>query len=49
MGHDSVGYKEVAGGTDIHSFTAAELTKAGEPTSRQEAKAKTFRPLDIAA
>lgn len=45
MGHDKVGYEEVTTGTDIHSFTAKVLTEAGEPTTRQEAKAKTFRPL----
>src|SRR5690606_8057341 len=45
MGQDTVGYEEIINGTDIHSFTAAEMTKAGEPTSRQEAKAVTFRPL----
>lgn len=45
MGHDKVGYEEVSSGTDIHSFTAKVLTEAGEPTTRQEAKAKTFRPL----
>lgn len=45
MGQDKVGYKEVTSGVDIHSFTAQVLTEAGEPTTRQEAKAKTFRPL----
>lgn len=45
MGHDLVGYEEVTNGVDIHSFTAKVLTEAGEPTSRQDAKAKTFRPL----
>lgn len=42
---DAVAFKEIAEGVDIHSFTAKVLTDAGEPTSRQEAKAKTFRPL----
>lgn len=45
MGHDKVGYKEVTTGTDIHSFSAKVMTDAGEPTTRQEAKAVTFRPL----
>ena len=49
MGQDKVGYKEVTSGVDIHSFTAQVLTEAGEPTTRQEAKPKTFRPLNIAA
>lgn len=45
MAEDQVGMHEVETGVDIHSFTASELTKAGEPTTRQDAKAKTFRPL----
>lgn len=45
MGHDKVGYEEVTTGTDIHSFSAKVMTEAGEPTTRQEAKAVTFRPL----
>lgn len=45
MANDSVGFEEITTGTDIHSYTARVLTEAGEPTTRQEAKAKTFRPL----
>ena len=45
MGQDKIGYEEIVNGVDIHSFTAKVLTEAGEPTTRQEAKAKTFRPL----
>jgi len=45
MGKDRVGLKEIEQGVDIHSFTAKVLTENGEPTTRQEAKAKTFRPL----
>lgn len=45
MGKDKVGLAEIENGVDIHSFTAKVLTDAGEPTSRQDAKAKTFRPL----
>ena len=45
MGHDKVGLFEVENGVDIHSFTAKAMTDAGEPTSRQDAKAITFRPL----
>lgn len=45
MGHDEVGLAEIETGVDIHAFTAKVLTDAGEPTSRQDAKAKTFRPL----
>lgn len=42
---DSLGWQEIADGVDVHSITAEEMTKAGEPTSRQDAKARTFRPL----
>jgi DNA polymerase-1 len=45
LGHDEVGLYDIEHGTDVHAATAAEMTKAGEPTTRQEAKAKTFRPL----
>lgn len=45
MGKDKTGYQEVTTGTDIHSFSAKVMTEAGEPTTRQEAKAVTFRPL----
>ena len=45
MGKDQVGLAEIENGVDIHSFTAKVLTEAGEPTTRQDAKAKTFRPL----
>jgi len=37
--------KEIKDGVDVHKFTAATLTNAGQSTSRQEAKPKTFRPL----
>lgn len=45
MGHDKVGLHDIENGVDIHSYTAEVMTKSGEPTTRQEAKAKTFRPL----
>lgn len=45
MGKDKIGYEEVTTGTDIHTFSAKVMTDAGEPTTRQEAKAVTFRPL----
>lgn len=45
LGKDKVGLEEIETGVDIHSFTAKVLTEEGEPTTRQEAKAKTFRPL----
>lgn len=45
MGNDDVAAQEIIDGADIHSFTAKVLTDAGEPTSRQQAKASTFAPL----
>lgn len=45
LGRDEVAYKEIDDGADIHSITAATLTSAGEPTDRQAAKSRTFRPL----
>lgn len=45
MARDTIGYEEITTGTDIHSYTAKVMTEEGEPTNRQEAKAKTFRPL----
>lgn len=45
LGNDAVAIKEIIAGADIHAVTAQVLTAAGEPTSRQEAKASTFAPL----
>src|SRR5690606_39021261 len=53
LGHDKVGYKEIADGVDIHSFTAKVLLDNGDPEivslpperRRQESKKSTFRPL----
>lgn len=45
MGQDEVGFNEIETGVDVHSVTAQVLTKAGEPTTRQDAKASTFKPL----
>ena len=45
IGHDKVGLVEIVEGRDIHSVSAQVMTDAGEPTTRQEAKAVTFRPL----
>jgi DNA polymerase I-like protein with 3'-5' exonuclease and polymerase domains len=42
---DPVGKKEINEGFDVHAYTAKVLTEAGQETSRQEAKARTFRPL----
>lgn len=45
LAHCPVMEKEIKDGVDVHKFTAATLTDAGQPTTRQEAKPKTFRPL----
>ena len=42
---DPVGRKEIDNGFDVHAHTAKVLTEAGQETSRQEAKSRTFRPL----
>lgn len=42
---DEVGMREIKEGFDVHGYTAKCMTDAGEPTSRQEAKAHTFKPL----
>jgi len=42
---DPVGRKEINEGFDVHAYTSKVLTEAGQPTSRQDAKARTFRPL----
>jgi DNA polymerase I-like protein with 3'-5' exonuclease and polymerase domains len=36
---------DIIQGIDVHQYTADVLTKAGQPTSRQEAKEHTFKPL----
>lgn len=45
VGDDPVGLQEIVDNVDVHSFTAKVLTDAGEPTTRQAAKASTFAPL----
>lgn len=45
LGRDGVAIQEISNDVDIHSITAQTLTLAGEPTSRQQAKSRTFRPL----
>jgi DNA polymerase I-like protein with 3'-5' exonuclease and polymerase domains len=45
LGNDRVAIEEIINGADVHSITAEVLTKNGEPTTRQEAKASTFAPL----
>lgn len=45
VGGDKVAEKEIVEEVDVHSITAQVLTEAGEPTTRQGAKASTFAPL----
>jgi DNA polymerase I len=45
LGRDEVAIREISNDVDIHSITAETLTLAGEPTDRQSAKSRTFRPL----
>ena len=45
LSQDEVAIDEVKNGFDVHSYTAKIITDAGQPTSRQEAKAHTFAPL----
>lgn len=45
LGQDSTATQEIIDGADVHAFTAKVLSDAGEPTTRQQAKASTFAPL----
>jgi DNA polymerase I-like protein with 3'-5' exonuclease and polymerase domains len=45
LSQDKVAMKEIEDGFDVHSYTARVISDAGEPTTRQEAKAHTFAPL----
>ena len=45
LSQDQTAMKEVETGFDVHSYTAKVISDAGQPTSRQEAKAHTFAPL----
>lgn len=45
LGHDKTALAEIESGADVHSISAKVMTDAGEPTTRQQAKAVTFRPL----
>ena len=44
LSQDGVAIEEVSTGFDVHAYTSV-ITDAGQPTSRQEAKAHTFAPL----
>jgi len=45
LSQDKVAMEEVSTGFDVHSYTAHVISRAGQPTTRQEAKAHTFAPL----
>jgi DNA polymerase I-like protein with 3'-5' exonuclease and polymerase domains len=45
LSQDRTAIDEVVTGFDVHSYTAQVITDAGQPMSRQEAKAHTFAPL----
>ena len=45
LSQDKVAMQEISEGFDVHSYTAKVITDAGQPISRQEAKAHTFAPL----
>lgn len=45
LSQDPVAIQEVIEGFDVHSYTAKVITDAGQPTTRQGAKAHTFAPL----
>jgi DNA polymerase-1 len=45
LSQDGVAIEEVSTGFDVHAYTAEVISTAGQPTSRQDAKAHTFAPL----
>ena len=45
LSQDMTAIDEVTTGFDVHSYTAQVISDAGQPMSRQEAKAHTFAPL----
>ena len=45
LSQDVTAITEVTTGFDVHSYTAKVISDAGQPMSRQEAKAHTFAPL----
>lgn len=45
LGQDEQAVKDINNGEDVHQYTADTITAAGQPTTRQEAKAHTFKPL----
>lgn len=45
LAQDKQALEDINNDADIHAYTASVLTEAGQPTSRQDAKASTFKPL----
>tara|TARA_R110000765_G_scaffold129720_3_gene228053 strand:+ start:43 stop:1281 length:1239 start_codon:yes stop_codon:yes gene_type:complete len=45
LGDDEIAKEEIDTGFDVHSYTAEIISKYGQATTRQEAKAHTFAPL----
>ena len=45
LSQDTLAIEEVTNGFDVHSYTAQVISDAGQPTTRQQAKAHTFAPL----
>jgi DNA polymerase I-like protein with 3'-5' exonuclease and polymerase domains len=45
LSQDKTAMREIANGVDVHAYTAKVISDAGQPTTRQEAKAHTFAPL----
>ena len=45
LADDARAKHEIETGFDVHTYTADYLTEQGQPTSRQEAKSRTFAPL----
>jgi DNA polymerase I-like protein with 3'-5' exonuclease and polymerase domains len=45
LSNDTTAKNEIQTGFDVHSYTADIITEAGQPITRQEAKAHTFAPL----
>jgi len=42
---DTQVFEDIQNKVDVHRITAKALTDAGQPTTRQEAKSRTFKPL----
>ena len=45
LSQDEVAINEIKTGFDVHTYTANVITKSGQYTTRQDAKAHTFAPL----